>query len=368
MYQSLLHLSWVDNLLDVARALFVKEYGQEVKKPKVGKLDCSAFGQTFSALVAKLDTSAVDAPARLSEQDSTSPSELTPPSSTTGTEDGLDEPPLPPVPAPAFKRGKCPSALCWRARADARLLATSKSIYNDTTSTDATPIPTPDTSRPSSPAINHLLTAKSGPGGRASRRSRKATASSGPASSADEQSPARRPANTKKPSTKQKRRWDADGFAADDDGDETLDYSTQNIRGDDDDAASRVDDVRTEDMGSRTGKGQFVLKDLDDAVDAILAESKNTNESDEASGGLVGSGIGAISGYFRNVVGGKTLAKEDLVKPMKSMEDHLLQKNVAREAAVRLCESVERDLIGLKTSSFTSECAPQSVGNIAYPF
>ena len=36
------------------------------------------------------------------------------------------------------------------------------------------------------------------------------------------------------------------------------------------------------------------------------------------------------------------------------MEDHLLNKNVAREAAVRLCESVERDLIGLKTSNFTT--------------
>jgi len=36
------------------------------------------------------------------------------------------------------------------------------------------------------------------------------------------------------------------------------------------------------------------------------------------------------------------------------MEEHLLKKNVAREAAVRLCDSVEQSLLGTKTSNFTS--------------
>lgn len=109
-------------------------------------------------------------------------------------------------------------------------------------------------------------------------------------------------------------------------------------------------------MGSRTAKGQFVLKDLDDEVDAILAASKakQPGPSADPSSGLVGTGLGAISGYFKNIVQGKTLTKEDLAKPLRGMEDHLLNKNVAREAAVRLCESVERDLVGLKTSSFAS--------------
>lgn len=135
-----------------------------------------------------------------------------------------------------------------------------------------------------------------------------------------------------------------------------LDYSTHSIDGADIDS-SQVEDVRTEDMGSRTNKGQFVLKDLDDEVDAILAESKSKQQSTthlDPSTGLVGTGIGALSGYFKNIVGGKTLTKDDLAKPLKAMEDHLLNKNVAREAAVRLCGSVERDLIGFKTSSFTS--------------
>jgi signal recognition particle receptor subunit alpha len=66
--------------------------------------------------------------------------------------------------------------------------------------------------------------------------------------------------------------------------------------------------------------------------------------------------LSAIGGLFRNVVGGKTLTKEDLDKAMKGMEDHLLRKNVAREAAIRLCEGVERELIGVKTGNFESRC------------
>lgn len=229
-----------------------------------------------------------------------------------------------------------------------------KPAYSDTTSADATPIPTPDTSRPSSPAVNHILTGKGGPAGKGSRRARKAlNSNSAPTSSGDE-SPARRPVNSRKPSAKSKRRWDNDGFTADDDDENTLDYSTHSIDAADPDS-SHIEDVRTEDMGSRTGKGQFVLKDLDDEVDAILAGSKTKQPTTDDSAGLVGSGLGAISGYFRNVVGGKTLTKEDLAKPLRAMEDHLLNKNVAREAAVRLCESVERDLVGLKTGNFTSK-------------
>lgn len=104
VYQSILHLSWVDNLLDVVRALFIKEFGKDLRKSTTTtKVDYSGFNQTFDALVAKLDKSSGEAIARQSEPESTSTGELTPPSSSAGTEDGLDQPPLPPV--PGFKKG-----------------------------------------------------------------------------------------------------------------------------------------------------------------------------------------------------------------------------------------------------------------------
>lgn len=116
-----------------------------------------------------------------------------------------------------------------------------------------------------------------------------------------------------------------------------------------------VEEIEQDSWGKRTAKGEFVLKDLDEEVGSILAASNAKKASSSAPTGIVGSSIGVIGGLFRNVVGGKTLTKEELEKALKGMEDHLLKKNVAREAAIRLCESVERDLLGTKTGSFTSK-------------
>ena len=107
--------------------------------------------------------------------------------------------------------------------------------------------------------------------------------------------------------------------------------------------------------GNKTGSGEFVLKDLDDEVHSILSSADARNADAPNANGAMGSSLGAISGLFRNVIGGKTLASADLEKPMKGMEEHLLKKNVAREAAVRLCEGVEKSLIGIKTGNFQSE-------------
>lgn len=161
---------------------------------------------------------------------------------------------------------------------------------------------------------------------------------------------------------KKGRRWNADGLA-DEDSDTPLDYSapanaspTSNSEADGGLLPGNMEAVDQQSWGSKTKKGQFVLKDLDDQVHSILAaNSKKTDESTANSAGIVGSSISAIGGLFRNIVGGKTLTKEDLDKAMKGMEDHLLKKNVAREAAIRLCEGVERELIGVKTGNFESK-------------
>lgn len=191
-----------------------------------------------------------------------------------------------------------------------------------------------------------------------SRRARKIrNNSSAPVSSGDEA-----PSRKAKKAPKKGRKWDADGFADEEDDSLQLDYSVaQNALTSDSEAevTSRsvaVEGVDSSTWGTTTSKGQFVLKDLDDEVHSILklAEEKNTSSKTETRGGLVGSGLSTISSLFRNVVGGKTLTQEDLDKAMKGMEDHLLRKNVAREAAVRLCEGVQKELLGVRTGSFES--------------
>lgn len=222
------------------------------------------------------------------------------------------------------------------------------------------PIDSTDNSRPTTPA-GHLLTGKGGPGGKGSRRARKAANATSAHASSGEESHSKKTRANKAAGPKKGRKWDADGLA-DEDSDTQLDYSAaSNGRAADGQELGRtgtVEEVDQASWGSKTGKGQFVLKDLDDQVNTILASADaKKGEASAASTGIVGSSLSAIGGLFRNVVGGKTLTKEDLDKAMKGMEDHLLKKNVAREAAIRLCEGVERELIGVKTGSFESKCS-----------
>jgi signal recognition particle receptor subunit alpha len=338
----LLSLSWVDNLVTAAKALFIKEYAQDVSKAHPTNIDTRRFDLAFERVVQRLDTGST----RNVQSDSDAAVELAPPSSSHGDD---NEPPPPPIPAPQFKTPAIPLK--------------AQQPVDDTTSADTTPVPTPDTSRPATPSqppASHLLTAKAGPG-KASRRARKAQhrqVTSAPASSGDEASG--RKGKGGKGSVKAKRRWDADGLAVDGDDDAVLDYSAtadDNAEGSDT-RDLNIDDVSASQMGSRTGKGQFVLKDLDDEVDAILASQKNqtaaSTAGDNEAGGLLNSATSRISGLFRNVVGGKTLTKADLQQPLQAMRNHLLEKNAAREAAERLCSSVEADLLDHKTASFTS--------------
>ncbi|KAF2465980.1 P-loop containing nucleoside triphosphate hydrolase protein [Lindgomyces ingoldianus] len=318
VYQSLVHLTWIDKLLDNVRALFTGLFGEELRKEHSSLVDCDKFGPYFDRQIQELE--------RTSDGSASAPNvKLTPPSSS--NDSAGEEPPL----LPALQKPQRP-------------------LYD--TSADSTPVPTPDTSRPTTPAQSHLVTAKARPGGKLSRRDRKkATAvSSAPASSGDEASTKRKASG--KSAAKKNRTWGEFG-AEEDDPSMVLDYSQADAR-DSTSETETLEEIKPETWGRKTGKGQFVLKDLDEEMDAIIAGQNAERQSSVGSSGIVGSSLGAIGGLFRNVVGGKTLTKEDLAKPLRGMEEHLLKKNVAREAAVRLCEGVERDLVGLKTGSFTT--------------
>ncbi len=195
------------------------------------------------------------------------------------------------------------------------------------------------------------------PGQKLSRRARKAANQSAHASSGEE-SGSNRIKNAKGgQQPKKMRRWDADGLM-DEDGDMQLDYSRSTVQ---DSPTPNGDSKQSENgdhekWGTKTTTGEFILHDIDDEVHSILS-SANTNKpasTNSLSSGVVSSSLGTVSNLFRNVVGGKTLTKLDLEKPIKGMEEHLLKKNVAREAAMSICEGVEKSLIGVKTGNFQS--------------
>ncbi|KAM6484357.1 signal recognition particle, alpha subunit, N-terminal-domain-containing protein [Trichoderma sp. SZMC 28011] len=321
VYRSLLHLSWVDKLVDNIKTIFVELYGEQLTKPHTTLVECHSFGEYFDQQLKELDKS-----------------------SHAGYISPIDE-----------ESASHPAAAGLKYRGH----AANGTAAHDTTSADSTPIQTPNASRPSTPG--NLVVAKAGPVAKMSRRARKAhNSGSAPASSGDEALASSRLKKGAK-ATKKGRKWNADGFADEEDDDVQLDYSRPSLTSDSEAEAvgrsSALDAVESSTWGS-TSKGKFILKDLGDEVHDILASAEAQKAEKAARAdtktGLLGSGVNAISGLFRNVVGGKTLTKEDLDKAMKGMEDHLLRKNVAREAAVRLCEGVEKELVGVKTGNFES--------------
>ncbi|KAB8270258.1 signal recognition particle, alpha subunit, N-terminal-domain-containing protein [Aspergillus minisclerotigenes] len=318
VYQSLLHLGWIDKLLDNISTLFIDIYKDQLRSTRVRVVEYP-FDRYFEQQVKELE----DNSASINSE-----------GVVTGAEHKKDPlvssehggPPPPSVPG-----------LIQAQRQAAPGVATSD---------EGTPPQTPDTSRSTTPVASQILTARGGPGGRVSRRARKAANASANVSSGDESI---RKGKTPK-GGKKMRKWDADGYADEDDG-TVLDYSAP--ADGDEAAAPAVEAVAQDSWGHRTGKGQFVLKDLGDEVHSIL-ENADSEKAKNTTTGIVGSGFNAIGGLFRNIVGGKVLTESDLEKPLKAMEDHLLKKNVAREAAVRLCDGVQRELVGKKTGNFQS--------------
>jgi signal recognition particle receptor subunit alpha len=309
-------LTWIDKLLDNVRALFTGLYGEQVRKKNSSLVDTGKFDPYFDRQIQELEKTSEGSAPKV---------QLTPPS--TDNDSGEEGAPSLPVPQKA-----------------------QRPLYD--TSTDSTPVPTPDTSRPTTPAQSHLLAGKTRPGAKLSRRDRRKVSATNTtaASSGDEASVQRRG----KAAGKKNRIW-GDFGAEEEDTSVVLDYSRPAADGDNS-GTEALEEIKQETWGRKTGKGQFVLKDIDEEMDAIIAEQNAKKESSTAApSGIVGSSLGVIGSLFRNVVGGKTLTKEDLANSLKGMEEHLLKKNVAREAAVRLCDSVERDLIGLKTGNFTSK-------------
>jgi signal recognition particle receptor subunit alpha len=331
VYRSLLHLSWIDKLVDNIRTIFVKLYGEQLSRPNTTIVECRGFDEYFDQQLKELEGSDTKDGDRGIED-------------AQGNENGKVAPTI-----------QLPSRPRDGANIDLRAEPSA-----DTT---------PNTSRPTSSAgpgqggQPQLLVAKGGPMAKMSRRVRKtqqAHNNSAPASSGDE-SPARKTRGTvgKAAAAKKGRKWDADGLADEDDGVQ-LDYSTATgeggENGDAEGRSTALEEVDAASWGS-TQKGKFVLRDLGDEVHSILADAKAKDAAKsktKENGGLVSTGLSTIGGLFRNVVGGKVLTKEDLDKPMRGMEEHLLKKNVAREAAVRLCEGVEKELVGVKTGSFES--------------
>ncbi|KAF3901530.1 hypothetical protein ABW21_db0200156 [Orbilia brochopaga] len=331
VYQSLLQLTWIDELLDQVKKLFVALYGDKIKASNGSKIECH-FDKYFDSSVTSLESKAGNQAA------------ARPPNGKTTLEikehSDYDE----------ARNGRT------RNQVAETPVSSVKQNHDLEPISNATPPP------PSSPAlVAQALLQASGrrPAGRG-RRSRKSAshsgASSAHASSGDEKSPARLSAKPKR--GKEMRVWGQDGFSAEAGEDLKLDYSGTGGGSTDEEhdesARSRPEAVDQSTWGMKTRQGDFVLKDLDYEINDIL---KQANETEKKGPTGLASGLAAgAMGYLRNFVGGKTLTKEDTEKAISGIMTHLLEKNVAREAAAQICDSLQTSLVGQKTGSFQSKC------------
>ena len=326
MYQSILHLSWVDKLLDNIKKLWVGLYAAQLKNSKKATFKCD-FDPYFDQQIREF-SGLNDHDLAAARDSSLSKSQAPPPKDPGEPENA---PPVPGLLKPLAGSLEKPSSKPG--------------------SEDGSPSITPDGSRPVTPSSN-LVTISNGP--RTSRRAKKAAR----VATTQCAEVSRTRAKDGKGKQKSLRKWDADGNAVDVD-EEVLDYSAPagdsgGTQSTEDGTLAQPDDVDLDSFGTRNKRGDFILKDLDDEVHSILKQRNEQDADSAASTSVLSSSFGAITGYFKGIVGGKTLTKSDLDKPLKAIQEHLVKKNVAHEAAVRLVEGVEHELLGVKTGSFES--------------
>lgn len=85
--------------------------------------------------------------------------------------------------------------------------------------------------------------------------------------------------------------------------------------------------------------------------DEIVSSDSEDDEEENAEAGQKKKGW--FSSMFKSISGNNVLEKADLQPALKALKDRLMTKNVAEEIAEKLCESVAASLEGKKLGSFT---------------
>lgn len=92
-----------------------------------------------------------------------------------------------------------------------------------------------------------------------------------------------------------------------------------------------------------------------DKDEIVSSDSESEEDDDEAETDkkVDSKKKGWFSSMFQSIAGKANLEKEDLEPALKALKDRLMTKNVAEEIAEKLCESVAVSLVGKKLASFT---------------
>lgn len=110
-----------------------------------------------------------------------------------------------------------------------------------------------------------------------------------------------------------------------------------------DERGNSVIEVVAADQGeSMMDKEEIVSSESDDEMDDEFESSKTSAKKKSW-----------FSSMFQSISGNAVLEKSDLQPALKALKDRLMKKNVAEEIAEKLCESIAASLEGKKLGSFT---------------
>ncbi|XP_044983290.1 signal recognition particle receptor subunit alpha [Hordeum vulgare subsp. vulgare] len=90
-----------------------------------------------------------------------------------------------------------------------------------------------------------------------------------------------------------------------------------------------------------------------DKDEDLSSDSEDEEEEEEQNAEAGQKKKGWFSSMFKSIAGNSVLEKSDLQPALKALKDRLMTKNVAEEIAEKLCESVAASLEGKKLGSFT---------------
>ncbi|XP_041373706.1 signal recognition particle receptor subunit alpha-like [Gigantopelta aegis] len=107
--------------------------------------------------------------------------------------------------------------------------------------------------------------------------------------------------------------------------------------------SGQLRDIEPESSSEENDEEEEDEEEEEEVVEAAAAPKNSTK----------GSSFGVFS-MFKNLVGSKTLTKEDLESTLDKMKDHLVGKNVASNIAENLCQSVGAKLEGKVLGTFGS--------------
>ncbi|KAI8324676.1 SRP54-domain-containing protein [Martensiomyces pterosporus] len=132
---------------------------------------------------------------------------------------------------------------------------------------------------------------------------------------------------------------------------EALNYSGEKSDGGEDKrSVSALIDKKS--MGARTADGIYEVADVAERANAsgdsdsfVLLDDDDDDAGDAKNGS---SATGGLFGMFRNLTSGRVLTAEILAEPMARMREHLANKNVAADIADEICQTVGKGMVGVR--------------------